>query len=113
MKLLRTASLAIFATASLATVVLSAWCFSTRPRWVLVRDGANRPIAGVKLTLTSSLGESVTTTDESGYAYLDRRRSEAPGQLVMEKVGHATKTMRYPGKVSLLENLYEPDKASR
>jgi hypothetical protein len=84
----------------------SAWrFFESRPRWVLVRDSADKPIVGVRVTLSNDRGQSISYTGPDGVAFLDRTFSEERSQLFLERDGYKPKTVNYRGGLSLLENL--------
>jgi hypothetical protein len=74
-------------------------------RNVYVQDNNGKPISGVKVTLSSGEVSNISYTDKSGYAKLDSELAKKEGTIKYEKEGHQTESYRYPGNISLIENL--------
>ena len=74
-------------------------------RTVYVQDDQRRPIEGAKVTLTNEHGSTSVVTGRDGYARIPRAASKTPGTLGIEKEGYEAEELRYPGNVSIIEDL--------
>lgn len=63
------------------------------------------PIAGVKVSLVTPEGTTVSYTNGTGHADLCAENSRNRGHLILEKDGYLLRKTRYPGKISLREEL--------
>lgn len=78
-------------------------------RTAYVQDNDCKPINAVKVTLTSGDKSKISYTNEKGYAKLDSKLAKQEGMIKYEKEGYKTESYRYPGNVSLIENLEVAD----
>jgi len=87
--------------------------FPARSPQVLIQESAGgsaspwerNPIAGVKVSLVTPKGTTVSYTNGTGHADLCAKNSRNPGHLILEKDGYLRCKIRYPGKISLREEL--------
>ena len=74
-------------------------------RTAYVQDDKGKPIKDVKVTLTSGDEMKSSYTNEKGYAKLDSKLAKQEGLIKYEKEGYKTESYKYPGNVSLIEDL--------